>query len=490
MNNRLFDRSNYLTRTISVFQIVGAKLVDIYYNHLYVEATKMKASGKVPTVTEGYRHAVFAFLTALDSKSKTIQKANHYEELLIGIKEYFQLYTSYNTLTLSECIDKIAREFIPDDYFQTVDKSQKRDVVRIVIMGTLRSFTKVVISQFLSIIIDNHEEPANIQALIESMVDIFLEEREIMYHKFLASASGKIDKDDVVDRKFAEKMRVEIDTLHREKSEMMSTIEKLSHEVVVRKDQLTKVLTKFRKVESNYKRIVAEYKSSQIRINDLIAHIDDLERNKKPNDIGIGESSFLTIEESDDLPAVENKLVAYPKSQIQQQQQQQQQIQQQPPIITNQILVPKQNIPKPVATKSELPSAADMDKVLKAHTKPVVKPKPVPPIMLKAASMLVSASESESESEEEIKPIRRPVAKKPEPKKIVSKVEPKKIEAKKPEPKVLPKVESESESESDSDSEKVDPIQSRLNSAIGQVRSPVKSPRSELGNAPKLSDIY
>ena len=71
---KLFARSTYSSTTISIFQIVGAYFVDVYYNHLYTEAVKFKTDGKVASVTEGYRHATFAFLSALDNKAKNETK--------------------------------------------------------------------------------------------------------------------------------------------------------------------------------------------------------------------------------------------------------------------------------------------------------------------------------------------------------------------------------------------------------------------------------
>jgi hypothetical protein len=130
--NQLFDKSSYSSRTLSVYQIVAAYLVDIYYNHLYTEAIKFRNDGKVPSITEGYRHASFAFVSALDNKSKGSYKVEHYNKLLIGINEYFILWTSFSSLTLSECMDKITREFVPDDVYPSLDKDQKRNILRVV----------------------------------------------------------------------------------------------------------------------------------------------------------------------------------------------------------------------------------------------------------------------------------------------------------------------------------------------------------------------
>lgn len=289
----MFDRTKFMPTTISVYQIVGAYIVDIYYNHLYVEAQKYKSKGDVPTITEGYRHATFAFLSGLDYQMKASYKAQHYKHLLIGINEYFKTWTSFNTLTVSDCIEKIVKEFIPADYIKSLDKNQKSDVLRVVLTGTLREFTKVVIEEFLTAIIDNHEEEANIEALKERIIDIFIAEREKLFHKFLASHFP--DSNETVDKKFAERMRDEIKNLNAEKNELQMTVKAQAEEIEIRKDQLAKVVARYRKLENSYKRISEEYKTSKEAIADLEAQIQEAENGRDvPFAMSMGSSAFLT----------------------------------------------------------------------------------------------------------------------------------------------------------------------------------------------------
>ena len=267
-NKRMFDRSSYSARTLSVFQLVGAYIVDIYYNHLYAEAIKFKNDGKVHSITEGYRHAAFAFVSAIDTKAKANYKAEYYTKLLQGINEYFICWTSFNSLTLSECIDKIVKEFVPDDYYNTLDKDQKRNILRIIITNTIREFTKVVISEYLANIIDNHEDVANVEALKEGVINIFIGERESMFHKFLDSRSNN-PSEEKVDKKFAEKMRTEIMRLTEVNNVQAKNISGLNEQLSSRTEQLSKVINKYRKLENAYNLIVAEHKVSKEKIGEL-----------------------------------------------------------------------------------------------------------------------------------------------------------------------------------------------------------------------------
>jgi hypothetical protein len=164
-------------------------------------------------------------------------------------------------------MDKIVREFIPDDYYKSLDNDQKRNILRIVIINTIREFTKAVIDEFLFAIIDNHEEQANIEAMKERIIDLFIDEREKMFHKFLDSHSAACNEK--VDRNFAEKMKAEILKLNEEKLQLVILARKQKEEIEVRKEQLTKVLGKYRKIESNYKNVLAEYNISKEKADEL-----------------------------------------------------------------------------------------------------------------------------------------------------------------------------------------------------------------------------
>ena len=263
---KLFDRASHSSRTISIYQLIGAYLVDVYYNNLYIEAVKIKTNGRVPSITEGYKAAICAFLGSIDNKSKGMYKAENYNMLLDGINQYFTIWTSYNTLTLSECIDKIVREFVPEDYYKSLNKDQKRNILRMVLINVIREFTKVVLTDYIGPIIDNHEEQANTDVLKERLVDIFILEREKMFHKFLDSNNPEGEK---VDKKFAEKMRADIKKLHEERNNTLRVINDIGKELEIRKDQLAKVLTKYRKLELTHKALQAEHEADKDKIADL-----------------------------------------------------------------------------------------------------------------------------------------------------------------------------------------------------------------------------
>ena len=67
MDTRILDRQNYSPKTMENFEIMSAYYIDIFYNHLYNEAKKLKVSGSVSSITEGYKHTLNAFLKSLSN---------------------------------------------------------------------------------------------------------------------------------------------------------------------------------------------------------------------------------------------------------------------------------------------------------------------------------------------------------------------------------------------------------------------------------------
>lgn len=257
MSKRIFDRSNYSSETISTFEIFASYVVNIYYNHLYIEAIKMKNSNNaVSSITEGYKHCVLAFMSAIDNRSKTYTQAT-YNQLLKDINGYFSTWTNCSHLNISDCIDKIVKEFIPIDYFDSLSKDHRRIILRDVINNTIRDFSKTVVCNFLGSIIDNHKDPDNIEALKQGMMDILFMKRETFYTKFLNTAVGKHTEQ--VDKKIAMNMQQEIKTLTEEKTNLINENKALKSDIRLRISQLKGIIIKYKNLHKSHAMITKQY---------------------------------------------------------------------------------------------------------------------------------------------------------------------------------------------------------------------------------------
>jgi hypothetical protein len=213
--NSIFDRNKYGNKTIENFEIMSAYYVDIFYNHLYIEAKKLKNNGNVSSITEGYKHSLNAFLKGLDNPKL-------YKKSIVGIHNYFTTI-GYSSISFSNCIDRLTKEFIPSDYFNSLSVTQKMGVLRMVLNQTMKVFIRKLVDSHLIKIIDYHKEVDNIRILQDELIDCFILEREGMYQRFI-SENTKINKNETVNRKISEKMQNEIKQLIIEKYKQIKII--------------------------------------------------------------------------------------------------------------------------------------------------------------------------------------------------------------------------------------------------------------------------
>lgn len=225
-NIRILDRSNYTKRTLDTFEILGAYFIDIYYNHLYLEARKLKTNGASSSITEGYKHALNAFLHGVDNPKL-------YKKTLIGIHGFF-LESGISSISFAECIERITEEFIPKDYYESVSKQQKISILKLVICQSNRVFMEKLVRKYIYLVIDNHNDPDNIRILQDEFIDILMIERQSMYHKFI-SIQTKTSKTPQIDIVLFESMQHEVKVLCKDKYELKSTIINLK-KIILKKE--------------------------------------------------------------------------------------------------------------------------------------------------------------------------------------------------------------------------------------------------------------
>jgi hypothetical protein len=215
MDERMFDRKNYPQKTLENFEIMSAYYVDLFYNHLYIEAKKYKANGTVPSITEGYQHTLNAFLRSLSNPKL-------YKKSLIGLHNYYTV-VGFGSISFAKCIDKLTHEFVPTDYYDSLTSTQKMGVLRMVINQTIKDFIRKIVTDYMSKIIDYHTEVENVRILQDEFINILILAREGMYQRFIA-VQTHTNKNETVNRLLGERMQVEIKKLIKEKYEYQKQI--------------------------------------------------------------------------------------------------------------------------------------------------------------------------------------------------------------------------------------------------------------------------
>lgn len=227
----IFDRSKYNKKTLDTFEIMAAYFVDIYYNHLYHEAKKLRTNNNVSSITEGYKHALNAFMQGIENPKL-------YKKTLVGIHGYFEL-SGFSSMTFSECIERMTVEFIPQDYYSSVTKPQKTSLLKHVLSQSNKQFIEKLVRKFLHLIIDNHMDEDNTRILQDEFIDVLIMERENVYHLFI-SAQTKTTKS-TVNSSTVDAMKNEIKGLYKEKFELKKT-SNIMKKIIIKKDETVKQL--------------------------------------------------------------------------------------------------------------------------------------------------------------------------------------------------------------------------------------------------------
>jgi hypothetical protein len=243
MHERIFDRSNYSKKTLDTFEIITAYFVDIFYNHLFLEAKKLRTNKSVDSITEGYKHALNAFLQGIENPKL-------YKKTLVGIHSFF-ISSGFNSITFAECIERITTEFIPKNYYSTVSNQQKISILKLVICQSNKAFVENLVKKFLSMVIDNHNEPDNIRVLQDKFIDILMIERENLFNRFVSTQKNvKSNPHNAL----TEAMQTEIKKLCKEKFELKKLTTDMKKIILKKEHELQASLAQL----NRYKAITAE----------------------------------------------------------------------------------------------------------------------------------------------------------------------------------------------------------------------------------------
>jgi cell division protein FtsB len=296
MTTRIFDKSNYKKKTLDTFEILGAYFVDIYYNHLYIEAKKLRTSGSVSSITEGYKHTLNAFLQGVENPKL-------YKKTLMGIHTYF-VSSGLTSISFAECIERITEEFIPQDYYNSVSKIQKTSILKLVISQSNKAMIEKIARRFLNLIIDNHDEVANIRVLQDEFIDVLILEREGIYHRFI-STQTKTATVSHSSTQLIETMRTEIKKLCAEKYDLKKMVTNLKKIIIKKEYELCKVS---KTVDDLTKRLELDIPIDTIDLHQDIpidrydAPLDQGEQNEQSEFINALDPAFLrSMDASNDI---------------------------------------------------------------------------------------------------------------------------------------------------------------------------------------------
>lgn len=208
----------YGRETIITMEIMSNYFVDIFYNELYAAAKQRKASGESPTVTDGYKHALQAWLQSLDNPII-------YKKIRQGLYTCYVHYASF-LASWDKCIDRMVTEFVPEGYIESMTSTHKINVLNRVVKQSNREMILRIAKTHLPIIIDSHTAD-NAQILKKEMVNLLLMERDKMFRQFIAPAKASGTGGSSVSAPVIDRLEEQVKQLLRERYDLSLDIVKL-----------------------------------------------------------------------------------------------------------------------------------------------------------------------------------------------------------------------------------------------------------------------
>jgi hypothetical protein len=180
----MYAASNYPDSTIDTFELLGSKVVGVFYNHIYEKAKELHTSGRTPSTTEAYKLTMQSYLQHFKNEKL-------YKKSVMNIYEHFNHYSPVPMLRYSDFVDTVTREFVPTDYWTGLSSQQKD---RILLIALEDSYTKMgahmIKPEGLRRVIDEHSNKENLKYFQDLMMQVLIEERENLYQRFAKPVVG------------------------------------------------------------------------------------------------------------------------------------------------------------------------------------------------------------------------------------------------------------------------------------------------------------
>jgi hypothetical protein len=254
----MFRRKNYSQKSLSVFEIVSSFVVNLYYNHLYHEAQSFKIAGKVESLTDGYKHAIKAYLQSLNNPTQ-------YKKTIRGIHKYYSATTRYNMISFAECINEIVSHFIPEDFFETTSNPQRDGLLRKVYVNSVKQFSsEVLCTGILNTIIDNHSDITIVRIMQDKMVCALMFEREKLFQEIFNTTNRPSDNKNMT---IVMKMKIELKKFVKENHELVTKYNKL-------KDNALKLISMAKLQKRKIEELEEKLNNYNAPSNDILAQTE------------------------------------------------------------------------------------------------------------------------------------------------------------------------------------------------------------------------
>lgn len=183
-------RQNYSDKTISVYEIIGSYIVDVFYNHLYANAKQTHMlkhkSDSTRSLTDEYKTCLLIYYNGITTDKK------YYEQAVKGMLEHYRTFTKFTTISMRDFISEVVKQFVPEEHFAILTQAQTQFFLNKLIKSIVEKFIgRVSQIGMMMLIIDDHANVENPRVLIDAIVDIMIIEREELFNELISDNSGQ-----------------------------------------------------------------------------------------------------------------------------------------------------------------------------------------------------------------------------------------------------------------------------------------------------------
>lgn len=144
---------------------------------MYDRAIAMKDKTE-DNITNCYRTAIIDYV-------KTSDTTDFYKTLINSVHYYTRISTVYSDISFANCINLYTSLFVPDVYIRSLSDKQKHDVLSMILRESIKSFSDNLLSNYLILIIDEHQDQTNVSILQDAILKELISRRDISYSKFV-----------------------------------------------------------------------------------------------------------------------------------------------------------------------------------------------------------------------------------------------------------------------------------------------------------------
>jgi hypothetical protein len=246
------------TKSMVFLNDIALYFAELFLTQLYKQAVDAKTSGQCESVTLGYREIMSRYNKLVS------EKPEFYAKLLSDMNRTYTKKNKFHVFPLTEFIDLFVREFVPTDFFNSLNKDHKRKILNVVIIDSMRKYARCVSRDHFKMIIDDHDNPILVQTLQDTMLNILLHQKDKMYHRFMSdiSESGEQKESDLL------RLQKDIRAAHKENHDLRANVKDLENQVADLTTQLadmqenSKVSIKWAK---HYKELYEKEKNKRLQ---------------------------------------------------------------------------------------------------------------------------------------------------------------------------------------------------------------------------------